>query len=148
MALTAPEQIWQDDCYYFDSTTGECMRKYVLVLAVDQTSGDSVTAVFTSAPNGLRTDPPCNQGNPRSGYYIGTPGGALNKETWVDFNSLQTLDNADLATHLKQGRKSSLQQALSREVFCGVLRCLLGYDDLERRHARLIGDIAATLGCD
>lgn len=31
MALTAPEQIWQDDCYYFDSTTGECMRKYVLV---------------------------------------------------------------------------------------------------------------------
>ena len=40
MALTAPEQIWQDDCYYFDSTTGECMRKYVLVLAIDQASGD------------------------------------------------------------------------------------------------------------
>lgn len=41
-------QIWRDDCYYFDRVTGECKRKFVLVLAVDSTSGDLVTAVFTS----------------------------------------------------------------------------------------------------
>lgn len=28
-------QIWRDDCYYFDPNTGECKRKYVLILAVD-----------------------------------------------------------------------------------------------------------------
>ena len=41
-------QIWQDDCYYFDPDSGKCMRKYVLVLAVEPKSGDCVTAVFTS----------------------------------------------------------------------------------------------------
>ena len=147
MRQAVPEQIWQDNCYYFDSVTGECMRKYVLVLAVDLVSGDSVTAVFTSTPNGLRVDPPCNQGDPRSGYYVGLPGGRLNKETWVDFNSLQTLDDADLARHVSQRRTILLSLNLPRPVFCSVLRCLLGSDDLERRHARLIGDLAAVLSC-
>ena len=147
MSLAAPEQIWQDDCYYYDSVTGRCMRKYVLVLAVDMASGDSVTAALTSTPNGLRVDPPCSQGNPRSGYYVGVLGGRLLEETWVDFNSLRTLDDADLARHIDQRRKSLLDIRPSRAVFCGVLRCLLGFDDLERRHARLVGDLAAALNC-
>lgn len=147
MSLAAPEQIWFDSCYYYYDAAGKCMPKYVLVLAVDVASGDSVTAVLTSSPNGLPVHPRCYQGNPRSGYYAGVPGGKLAKETWVDFNSLQTLDDVDLANQAKQGRKTLLSQTLSRESFCGVLRCLLGYDDLERRHARLIRDLAGALGC-
>ena len=123
------------------------MRKYVLLLAVDARHGDSVTAVLISAANGLPTDPACWQGNPRSGFYLAIPGGLLTKETWVDFNGIQTLDDADLRLQVAQGRKHLLGLSLSPEMFCAVLRCLLGYDDLERRHARLIADLIATLRC-
>ena len=123
------------------------MRKYVLVLAIDARHGDSVTAVLTSRPNGLPTDPACWQGNPRCGYYRGVPGGPLNKETWVDFNGIQALDDNDLARHVMQARKKLLAVTVGSSVFCAVLRCLTGYDDLERRHARLIGDLIADLGC-
>lgn len=95
-----PGQIWKDDCYYFDPNTGECKRKYVLVLAVDHASDDCVTMVFTSRPNGLTEQPPCSLGPPRAGYFVGTPGSMLNKPTWVDFNNVQTLDSADLKKHV------------------------------------------------
>lgn len=97
--LATAGQIWQDDCYYLDSQTGQCMRKFVLVLAVDTQSGDSVTVVFTSKSNGLPENPACYIGNPRSGYYLGLLGGLLNKPTWVDFSCLETLDSDDLKLH-------------------------------------------------
>ena len=31
----SPGQIWQDDCYYLDTQTGECRRKFLLILATD-----------------------------------------------------------------------------------------------------------------
>ena len=147
MFEAAPGEIWQDDCYYYDPKTGRCMRKYVLMLAIDARQGACVTAVLTSKSNGLPTDPACWQGNPRSGCYLGVPGGPLTKETWVDFNSIQTLDEDDLARHIAQARKTLLAVMLSRNVFCGVLRCLIGYDDLEQRHARLVADLIAELRC-
>ncbi|MEI7842800.1 MAG: hypothetical protein WCI39_07190 [Gallionellaceae bacterium] len=39
-------QIWRDDCYYLNHDSGECKRKYVLVLATNAQSGDVLTAVF------------------------------------------------------------------------------------------------------
>lgn len=142
-----PGQIWCDDCYYLDRTTGECQRKYLLVLAVDPRGGDVVTAVFTSKPNGLVEQPACNLGPPRAGYFVGAPGGVLTLHTWVDFNSLQDLDVGDLTELQRRGRISLLQQTLPVPLFCAVLRCLLQCDDLTGRQARLVGDVAAVLRC-
>ncbi len=142
-----PGQIWRDDCYYLDRKTGECQRKYLLVLAVDPRSGDLVTAVFTSKSHGLVEKPACNLGPPRAGYFVGVPGGALTLPTWVDFNSLQDLDAADLGKLQRSGRLSPLPQALPVPLFCAVLRCVLQCDDLTGRQARLVGDVAAALGC-
>ncbi|MDD5176659.1 MAG: hypothetical protein PHQ05_09585 [Sterolibacterium sp.] len=142
----APGQIWQDDCYYLDRLTGECKRKYVLVLAVDG-SGDAVTAVFTSKPHGLTETPACSLGPPRAGYFVGVPGGVFNQPTWVDFSSLDTLDGFDLATHVSSGRTRLLSQTLPAEIFCGVLRCVLQSEDITARQARWIGDTAAKLNC-
>lgn len=147
MPLATPGQIWRDDCYYLDRSTGECQRKYVLVLAVDPVGKDCVTAVFTSRPNGLTESPPCSSGPPRAGYYVGTPGGVMNKHTWVEFSSMEMLDDADLQRHINDKRKTPLTQRLDASVFCGVLRCALHSDDLTRRQARLLGDLAAGLGC-
>lgn len=141
-------QIWQDDCYYLDRLTGECKRKYRLVLAVAPKSGDCLTAVFTSKPNGLPDHPACQLGPPRAGFFVGVPGGKLNVETWVDFSSLQTLDLADIQGFVASGRALLLKQTLAAAQFCAVLRCVLQHDDLELRQARWVGDTAAALGCD
>jgi hypothetical protein len=143
----AAGQIWRDDCYYLDRATGQCQRKYMLVLAVDPRSSDMVTAVFTSKANGLVDSPACNLGPPRSGYYVGVPGGVLQRPSWVDFNSLQDLDAADLSKLQRSGRLSLVAQILPVPVFCAVLRCVQQSDDLTGRQARLIGDVAAALGC-
>lgn len=141
-------QIWQDDCYYLDVQTGQCMRKFVLVLAVDENSGDSVTVVFTSRSNGLPESPACHIGNPRSGYYLGTPGGLLHKPTWVDFNCLETLDSDDLKLHAQSGRKSLVNLTLSKAQLCAVLRCIMQIqEDISRREYRLLGNAIEALGC-
>lgn len=146
-AAALPGQIWRDDCYYLNRTTGECQRKYLLVLAVDPRSADVVTVVFTSKPNGLVEQPACNQGPPRAGHFVGAPGGALTQPTWVDFNSLQDLDAGDMTRLQRSGRMSLQQLSLPTPLLCAVLRCLLQYDDLTGRQARLVGDVVAALHC-
>lgn len=145
-AVVAPGQIWQDECYYLDRQTGECKRKYVLILATDG-NGDSVTAVFTSKPHGLAENPACSLGPPRAGYFVGVPGGVFNLPTWVDFSSLDTLDGDDLANHIVSGRTRLLAQTLTPQIFCAVLRCVLQSDDITGRQARWIGDTVASLNC-
>lgn len=141
-------QIWRDDCYYLDKSSGECKRKYVLVLAVDPKTGDCVTVVFTSQPNGLPETPACFIGFPRSGFYLGILGGTFFKETWLDFNSLETLDSGDFSLHIKQDRKSLLQNKLDIPTFCAVLRCVMQMqDDITKQQWRLLGDTIAILNC-
>lgn len=146
-AAVAAGQVWQDNCYYFDSQTGKCMRKFVLVLAVEPKSGDCVTAVFTSKSHGLTEDPACSLGPPRAGYFVGVPGGALTKPTWVDFSSVTTLDNSDLAAHARTGRKNLTSPTLPVKTFCAVLRCVLQCEDITLRESRWIADTAASLSC-
>lgn len=149
MLLAVPGQIWRDECYYLNRDMGNCERKYVLALAVDPVSGDVVTVVFTSKPNGLTEHPPCSPGPPRSGYHVSVPGGALILPTWADFGSLATLDSLDLQGHIRNGRKTLLTQTLHKTTFCAVLRCLLQMQagDITMRQARLVGDSAAALAC-
>jgi hypothetical protein len=143
----APGQIWQDDCYYLNRQTGGCERKYVLVLAVDENCGDAVTAVFTSKSHGLTEEPACSSGPPRSGYFVGVPGGVMAQPTWVDFSSLDMLDAFDLRKQAQAGRKTLLSQTLPRLTFCSILRCVLHSDDITGRQARLIGNVAAHRQC-
>lgn len=146
--LAVVGQIWQDDCYYLDDQTGQCMRKFVLILAVNAQTGDSVTVVFTSKSNCLPETPTCYIGNPRSGYYLGVLGGLLNKPTWVDFNRLETLDCDDLKRHVQSGRKALINQTLNSNQLCKVLRCIMQIQaDISKRDYRLLGDTIAQLNC-
>ena len=143
-----PGQIYRDNCYYFNAQDYICMRKYILVLAVELNSSDSVTAAFTSKSNGLNEVPPCSLGPPRSGYYVGTPGGVLSMPTWVDFSNLNILDIYDLTLHINSGRTALVPLTLPLETLCGVLRCVLRSDDITQRQAKWIGDTAETLRCE
>jgi hypothetical protein len=146
-AVGRPGEIWLDDCYYLDGKTRSCQRKYVLVLAVDPGSGDWITAVFTSKPHGLVEHPPCNLGPPRSGHFVGTPGGVLPRQSWVDFSSLQDLEERDYSRMWRDQRLMPTGQALPTPLLCAVLRCVLQSDDLTGRHAKLIGHLVAALRC-
>lgn len=141
-----PGQIWRDDCYYLQADTGECRSKYVLVLALAK-DGDLITAVFTSKSNGLPELPLCFMGPPRAGFFVGAPGGVLTRPTWVDFSSLQDLDRQDFSTLQKQGRLHLIPKSLPPNLLCGVLRCILGFEDLTGRQGRIIADLAASLAC-
>lgn len=141
-----PGQIWRDDCYYLDRSSGECMPKYILILATDR-SGDLVTAAFTSKSHGLPEDPACFHGPPRAGYFVGAPGSVLARPTWVDFSSLQDVDALDFDRWRSQGRVGLIPRALASALLCGVLRCLLGHQDTTRRQARLMADLASSMGC-
>lgn len=146
--IAVPGQIWQDECYYLDDQSGQCMRKFVLILAVDEKSGDSVTVVFTSKSNGLPEVPACHIGNPRSGFYLGILGDPLNQQTWVDFNCLETLDSYDLELHSKSDRKILINQTLTQVQLCSVLRCIMQIqEDITKREYRLLGDSIAKLNC-
>lgn len=144
--VVAPGQIWQDDCYYLDRLTGDCKRKYVLILSGD-VSGDAVAAVFTSKPNGLSENPACSLGPPRAGYFVGIPGGVFKQPTWVDFSSVETLDSFDLSINVSSGRMQLLALTLLAETFCGILRCALQSEDITGRQHRWIGDAVAALNC-
>jgi hypothetical protein len=138
-------QIWRDDCYYLDSETGECKRKFVLTLAVEP-SGDTLTAVFTSRPNGLPEEPACSHGPPRAGYFMGVLGQPLVKPTWVDFSSVETLDEMDLKIHLKDGRKTPVELSIGPDLLCLIIRCLIQSEDLTKRQIKLLGNMLAELG--
>lgn len=139
-------QIWRDDCYYFDINTEQYKRKFVLALSVID-GGDILTAVFTSQPNGLTSDPVCSTGIPRAGFYIGNIPTLFHKETWVDFSSIQMLDIKDLKIHLEIGRKIDVRQPLGNELLCGVLRCVTKSEDITQRQMKYIYNTISNLGC-
>lgn len=140
-------QIWRDSCYYLDAETGECKTKYVLILGYSQATTNAVTAVFTSKSHGLTEHPRCSAGPPRSGYFVSTPGPPLNRPTWVELSSLETLDGFDLRKHVAEGRKILLALRLPHDQLCAALRCAQQSDDLTGRQARIIGDSLQALHC-
>jgi hypothetical protein len=140
-------QIWRDDCYYLDRNSGGCKRKYVLILATNHKSGDVLTAVFTSKPNGLTETPVCSLGPPRAGYFVGMLRGIFTKPTWVDFSSINTLDTHDLELHIRCGRKTLSVQLLPSNICCAVLRCASQSEDITNRQLSWIDDTIASLNC-
>jgi hypothetical protein len=70
----------------------------------------------------------------------------LQVPSWTDFSNIDTLDEADLSRHIRDGRKTLLTQSLTPDVFCAVLRCALR-SDVTRRQARFIGDVIASMNC-
>ena len=144
VAIPVAGQIWRDDCYYLDGKT--CKPKYFLIVAI-AADGDLITLAFTSKSHGLPESPACFMGPPRAGYFVGAPGGVLTRPTWADFNNLQDVDATDFSLWQKQSRVNLIPRNLPLPTHCGVLRCLLGFDDLTGRQARIIGDLVAKLGC-
>ncbi|MCY1560968.1 hypothetical protein D9M68_981680 [compost metagenome] len=78
---------------------------------------------------------------------MGAIGGDLSLPTWVDFSSVEMVDNAEFMKGVSSKIKSVTALKLPQNVFCEVLRCALRSDDVPVKYSRLIGDTASMIGC-
>ncbi len=108
----------------YELSDGSYKPKHLIILGERNHRFEVLYARLTSRPNGLPDNPPCYHGNPRSGYYLGVPGGILNKETWVVFDDIAYLDSRDM----RYLTNSNLMAPTA--IFCSLLRCIQQSEDI------------------
>lgn len=138
-----PGEIYLHRQFYADPDTGQLRGKYFLVLA--ETPGrDLVIRLLTSRQNGRPKEPPCFHGDPYPGFYIGTPGGPLDRPTWVDLRALDDADPLDARRGLERGWIVQAGRLESRQLR-QVLDCTANANDTTRLQERAMRDQMAML---
>ena len=145
-AGVSPGQIYRDTRYY-QTPAGEWKPKYLLVLC-GLPGQDVVYRLLTSPPHGRPESPPCYQGNPYGGFFMGRLGGPLTKNSWVDLRSDSDtdLDGRDFLDGIRSGGLQ-YSQSVDTNLLCQVLGCVASADDTSFRHERAIRDQMALLSC-
>lgn len=134
--------IFRDAAFYVAST-GELKAKYILVLAAPA-GRDLVVRLLTSKPHGRPEDPACFHGNPYAGFYLGVPGGALTRKTWVDLRGHDDLDAISCRGRQERGLMNRVMR-LEAEMLVRVLECVAGADDTTREQESLLRDVLAAM---
>jgi hypothetical protein len=138
-----PGEIYRDNAFYPDPTTGALLPKYLLLLAVP--SGDDIVArLLTSRAHGRPEQPPCYHGRPYGGFYLGAPGAPLTEKTWVDLRFHDDLDPVEFARRQASGILTQVC-VLPAAVLLAILDCVAGADDTTRRQEAHRRDTLAAL---
>lgn len=140
-----PGQIWLDHQYYLDAHD-QYKRKFILILANGPGSGDLIAVALTSKSHGLRENPPCDHGPPRSGFFIGILGGPMQLNTWADFSNFEDVDDQLVDRRLASGRYASTPTVLPKANFVALLRCAMQCDDLTKRQRQWLQNSVGAIG--
>ena len=100
--------------------------------------------LLTSRPRGRPTAPPCYQGDPYPGFYLGILGGQLQRESWLDLRALNDVDASDVDKERARG-DLSLVMTLSTDIFRLALSCVASANDTTRLQERAIRDLMARM---
>jgi hypothetical protein len=138
-----PGEIWKLDRFYLDTSSGELLPKYVLVLAVGR-AGDLVGRLLTSRSHGRPEQPRCFHGDPYPGYYLGVLGGPLPAKSWLDLRKFEDLDGFDVARKKRQGTATQTV-VIARELLIDVLDCVARAEDTTVQQSRAILDVLDRL---
>jgi hypothetical protein len=138
-----PGEIHLHRRFYADPETGELRDKYFIVLATTP-GGDLVIRLLTSRQNDRPVDPPCFHGDPYPGFYLGTPGGQLNRPSWVDLRYLDDADPLDARRGMERGY-IALVWTLEPGQLRSVLECAANANDTTRLQERAMRDQMAML---
>lgn len=144
-AGVAPGQIYRHNCFYRDPSDDQWRPKYLLVLT-GTPDGDVIFRLLTSRAHGRPERPPCYQGNPYPGFYLGYLGDGLTAKSWLDLRRQDDYDGRSFKAALT-ARDLSLVVTLPREILCQALDCAASADDTTRQQERLIRDRRAALRC-
>lgn len=140
-----PGQIYRDRRFYRDSA-GEFKSKYVLILAISP-GNDLIFSLLTSRQHGRPTDPRCFHGHPYPGFYLGTLGNPLSRDSWLDLRGLHEAEHdaflRDMADHI-----ISPITALEAAVLLESLDCAAAAEDTTRHQERTILDTRARLAAN
>lgn len=132
-------EIWTHRRYMLSD--GDFSPKHLIIIGEHDDQFDLLCARLSSRPNGLPINPPCHNGNPRSGFYLGIPGGCLQKETWVIFDDVSYLGDCEWK-YLEKANTS-----IDQSLFCALLRCLQQSEDIQNRQHRQISDMIQSIDC-
>ena len=138
-----PGDIYRDEAFYLETSTGELKPKYLLILAAPG-NDDIVFRLLTSRAHGRPETPPCYHGRPYGGYFLGVPGSPLTEKTWIDLRPSDDLDPAEFHRREKSG-VLALVHTLPIEILMAVLECAAGADDTTRHQERHLRDTLAAL---
>ena len=124
--------------FYVDQDTGEFRDKFLVALA-RLPGGDIVFRLLTSRQHGRPEVPPCYHGDPYPGFYLGVPGGPLERRTWVDLRGIEDYDGASAATEETRGNLMRVM-TLDPGLFRSVLDCVAAANDTTRQQERASRD--------
>jgi hypothetical protein len=137
--------VYQDARFYADAESGELKRKFLMVLAAEP-GRDIVARLLTSRYASLRPrEPACFHGDPYPGFFLGVPGGPLNRETWLDLRAMDDLDAWDFERHLSEGRITDVGP-IAVGLLMSALACAASADDTTRSQENRIRNALAQLG--
>lgn len=83
---------------------------------------------------------------PRQGFYLGPILPVLPLATWLDFNTVLTLDDRDTKTHIDKGRKAKTGVNISPDTLKDALLCARQSEDIEMRQLNWIANALEALG--
>ncbi|MEX2149680.1 MAG: hypothetical protein WD793_05670 [Steroidobacteraceae bacterium] len=129
--------------FYADPLTGELLPKYLLFMAPTR-GGDWVFRLLTSREHGRRREPPCFHGDPYPGYFLGTLGGPLVKDSWVDLRSCPDADVDDVRGLIMKGVMKLVSQLTGRQLRA-ALECTAAAADTTRQQEQAIRDLLVKL---
>jgi hypothetical protein len=138
-----PGEIHHHRNFYLDRDTGEYRGKYFLVLAA-LPGGDIVVRVLTSRPHGRPTQPPCFHGDPYPGFYFGTIGRHLKRDSWLDLRAMADVDPGAASKERLRG-DLTLVMVLDMDLFRQALSCAASANDTTRMQERAMRDQMATM---
>lgn len=136
MASLRVGRIYKHSAFYLDRTTGLLKPKFLAVLA-HTPGGDIVARLLTSRPHGRPEKPPCFQGDPYPGYFLGVLGDPLPVKSWLDLRHLDDLDPYAIEGDSKKGLLIEVT-TLPEGVLRPLLECAASANDTTRLQERAI----------
>jgi hypothetical protein len=142
--MPAVGEIWTD--HQFAIHNGQTIPHHMLVLGVDKY--DATCRLLTTRDYQRPQVAGCQLvGVNQPGFFLGVVGGSphLQSPTWVNLRGFPDIDLVVWSRH--SGTRFTLTTALDPARLCGVLRCILGSNDLTAREEKRVYASIAALGC-
>lgn len=143
MAISVGE-IWSHSRFYLDPVSGNWKPKYLLILAVS--GGDIVYRLLTSKEKARPKSPGCSHQDPHPSFFLGIPGGPLNRETWLDLREANDFDSIDFDYLVRIGLLT-LVLHIPQSPLCEALLCAANAPDTRTQQRKRIYASRSTMAC-
>lgn len=108
--------------------------------------GDVTIRLLTSQVHGRPEAHVCYEDDTYPAFFLGTPGGVLQKPTWLDLRFAEDIDERDFTKRVGNGSLSHVLN-VANPILCPALACAANAAATTPRQERLIWASRTSLGC-